>query len=352
MRVGYALTIAGAGAVLFGALALGWQHFEIAGLSASAWEVPPAGQLVVSLALVVAALGAAGLWRRRAVWAVAAAIATFFLLTWIVVADATAGSAFEVPPDERVSMGLGHDLALAGALLALFGAIVALSAPRVFRRDVDCLRVAVLWKGGILAEQLLQDTRTWRVGAGPRNDLVVPSDALPERFPLFRSRRPGRYELGISDSLHARLSLRGETQPAWKAGARAAAEGSDPEGRALRWVALEPDDWGVLHLREGDLRVFFQHVAPPRPAEVKLSTGRLVFDEVVMAAVSVSFLLQLGFLFAAVFTWDASPKVPERSASAASVRTLRTEAVIADPLPRPRPATSEAGSAPTPAPSP
>ena len=299
MIIGHLISLIGAVLVCIGAAVLDWQEFVLAGVATKGFLVAPAGQIVLGLGGLIALTSLAGAFtRRRKQFATASVIVASFLIAWVVLANVTKASAFALMPHETVNLLDGYTVAFWGAIVAFIGPLVVFaSEPRLSPKD-NFLRVALIWNKTVLEERLLTEGETFTVGESARNNFVVPADKLPAKFPLFRAgRKRGSYSIGLSADLDGEVTINGDTRPI-----AAFAGSADNTVGGVPYKKIMPGDWGTVQL--GELAVFFQYVQPEPRSSRK---GLLVFDEYVLSAVSISMIIQVGFLLTSIFTWKVDP---------------------------------------------
>ena len=297
MKVGHILALIGAALVIAGAAALDWQHFALAEITARGLDVPITGQGVVGLGAGIALFSLLGLFtRKRKQFATVSLFLAVCLFGWLAAAHVTRSSSFELMAFEIVDMGVGYTMAAWGAFLGFFGALVVLASEPAWDPKATFLRVALLWGDTVVQEKVLQEPQTFRIGEDLRNDFIIPARALPKQFPLFRAGHRGQYAIGLTSELDGEITVNQDTQPIAEFVKR-----STENKSGVNFVDIGMGDWGMLHL--GELSVFFQFVQPDAGVSKK---GFLVFDEVVVAAVAVSFLVQVGFLWWSVTNWQES----------------------------------------------
>ena len=297
MKKGHFLALLGAVLVLVGAAVLPWQTFHLAGLTALGYQVPPAGQVVAGLAGLIALTSLLGLLtRKRKQFATASLIVSCFLIGWLVVSHVLRSSEmiFELQKYEVVEMAGGYTLAVWGAFLIFFGALVVLAAEPAMDPKAQFLRVALVWGDSVIQERILQEPQTFRVGEDLHNDFIVPAPKLRKKFPLFRAGPKGQYDLGLTTDLEGEVTINQKTMTVSEAVGQATYE-----RRGAHFLPVTPGDWGMVHL--GDLGFFFQFVQPDTRVSKR---GFMAFDENVVAAVAISFIIQLTLLMSTVFLWQ------------------------------------------------
>ncbi|MGM0574565.1 MAG: AgmX/PglI C-terminal domain-containing protein [Myxococcota bacterium] len=297
MKLGHILALVGAALVIVGAGVLDWQHFALAELTAKGFEVPITGQGILGLGAGLVLTSLLGLLtRKRKQFATVSLFLAVSLLGWLVAAHVTRASAFELMPYEVVDMLPGYTMAVWGAFLAFFGALVVLAAEPAWDPQAQFLRVALLWGDTVVQEKVLQEPQTFRIGEDLRNDFIVPAEKLPKKFPLFKAGKGSNYSMGLSSDLEGEITVNQETQPIGEYVKR-----STENKSGVNFVDIGPGDWGMLHM--GEMSIFFQFVQPDSRVAKK---GFLAFDEVVVASICVSFVLQLAFLLGSLFMWEES----------------------------------------------
>lgn len=296
MRIGHIFSLIGAVMVVLGGTVLDWQLFKIAGLTAKGTHVPPAGQIVVGLAVagfIAAALGLAIKAKRRQ-FAGAGLVFAVFTLAYLIIANVTRASSFALMSYEEVELLGGFSLAVLGGFTMFIGPLVVFSSEPPLDPNKDLLRVALLWKGTVLEEKVLEEPQTFTVGEAIRNNLVIPAEKLPQRFPLFKAKANGSYQIGLDNELDGEITINRET----KTIADFAKDGTASGGASF--VNISAGDWGMVHLDEVD--IFFQFVRP----EQRMRAGLLGFDEYVASAIAVSAVIQLMFLVGSIIFWEES----------------------------------------------
>jgi hypothetical protein len=127
------------------------------------------------------------------------------------------------------------------------------------------LRVALVWNGTVYQEKTFSNVTSdvVTVGDSRSNDFIVPADALPERFEMFR-RQGKAYVLRFTSTLEGRLHLGGEdvtfsALPSARGVTKLESATSAGGGSVqLYEVPISDTDWGMVTL--GEVTVFFQFV--------------------------------------------------------------------------------------------
>jgi hypothetical protein len=155
------------------------------------------------------------------------------------------------------------------------------------------LRVAQIWRGEVMAEQLIDEGRSVTLGGQKGCDFTIPElPELPRRYVMFRKSKKG-YLLTLGERMTGKLSLGGVT----KGVAEFLREGGEavdrPDGAAgsFRALPVAPGDWGIVHIDgDADHTVFFQFTSP-EPALSKGMPGWLSWVIVVSVLVQVGIML-------------------------------------------------------------
>jgi len=297
MRVGHAIALLGALLAIIGGTVMDWQHFELADVTARGFEVALAGQAVLLLAaftLLTSALGLAT--RRRYGFAGASLVSALFAFGWLVAGNVGKLDAFAIVPFESVEMLGGYTLAVWGAMFMFVGPLVVLASEPAWKPGSRLLRVALLWKDSVVEEKVLRDARTLTIGDALKNDLVIPDNALPARFPLFRADRRGNYSVGLGGEVAGAITLDGERREVRDVVAKTAL------GDDVAYVPIDAGDWGTLELGT-DLRVFFQFVTPEAR---RRRTGLVRFEETAWSSIAISFFAQVTFVVLGILLWNES----------------------------------------------
>lgn len=127
------------------------------------------------------------------------------------------------------------------------------------------LRVALVWNGTVYQERTFSGitSSVVTVGDSRSNDFIIPAEALPERFEMFRRQGSG-YVLRFASSLEGRVSLGGVERSVSELTSASGVSKSDTAQAAggssvqIYEVSLSEADWGMLSL--GEVTVFFQFV--------------------------------------------------------------------------------------------
>src|SRR5262245_43079740 len=162
-----------------------------------------------------------------------------------------------------------------------------------------CLRLGIILGGRLVEERVIPAWREVTIGREPRNDLIVPVEAVPPRWQLFERRR-GRLVLRLAPTMAARVA-------------------AGTELRALSGGHVCPvADRARGRITAGDATILFQLVSlpPPRPrvqlpASVRGGLGReldRLFSGIVLAS---AFLHLAMVLYLRQVDWPRRPSIEE-----------------------------------------
>lgn len=182
-----------------------------------------------------------------------------------------------------------------GGLLMLLGAVIVFSSRRVFRPDDRFLRIAVLWNGGVIREEVFYEPRNVTMGEELGSTFILPTATvakLPKRLLLFRKDRKRNYEIGLTKDMLGEIKIQSETM------AIADYVQKHGGGGDVHYVPIESGDWGVINV--GELSLFFQFIRPEEPIARK-SVAALSWD--LAASVTFSATIQIAFVLATLFLW-------------------------------------------------
>lgn len=295
MRIGHIIAFLGAVLALVGVVALPWESFELARVTATGIEIPFAGQAVAVFGAVMLISSVLGLaTRRRYQFAGTTLVASLLALGFIVYCYMTKGDAFAVMPGEVITMQVGYTLAIWGSVIGFAGSLVVLASEPAWDPRSQFLRVALLWKDMVIQEKVLQEAQTFTIGDDLRNDFIIPADSLPKKFPLFRAGRKGSYDIGLSREMQGQITVNQQTTEITDF-----VKKSTENVSGVNYVPITLGDWGMVNL--GEMRVFFQFV---QPEARRRRTGLLSLDESVSASVGMSFFVQVAFVVLAVLLWN------------------------------------------------
>jgi hypothetical protein len=321
MRTGHIISLVGAVLALLGALALPWQSFQLAGITAGALDVMPTGGLVVLFTLAALASSALGITTfRRYQFAAAVLGSSLVLFALLVYANMGKGAGLDMMALEHIDMGAGYTVAVWGALLTFVGPLVVFASQPKWTPDMQFLRVAVLWKDSVVEERVLQNPQTVTVGDDIRNAFVIPNDNPNlKRFPLFRAGQKGEYAIGLTRELEGQITVNKKTQPISEF-----IKSATENVAGVNYVPIAFGDWGIVNL--GELRVFFQFIRPDERTRREAKAAPLEFP--VWASIGWSSFIQIGFLLLSILLWD---KEIIRTLNLAAERDLTVEAEVIKP---------------------
>ncbi|MEE2779264.1 MAG: AgmX/PglI C-terminal domain-containing protein [Myxococcota bacterium] len=319
MKIGHVLALIGSLLVVAGTTVLDWQHFTLAELTALAHQVPVTGQGILGLGIAMALTSVLGLvTRKRNQFATVTLFLSVCLFGWLVTAHVTRSSAFSLMPYEIVEMLMGYTVAVWGSFFTFFGALTVLAAEPTWDPNSRFLRVALLWGETVIQERILYEPQTFRIGEDLRNDFIIPSEKLDQKFPLFRAGGDGQYDIGLSSELAGNVTINKETQSIAEF-----VKNSTDNTSGINFRSISPGDWGIVEL--DDLAVYFQFVQQQSRVPRK---GFLAFDEVTVAAIALSFLMQVGFMAYSVLSWQ---ETAIRIVRNNEVKIPKVEAIVIDP---------------------
>lgn len=315
MRIGQIITIVGA---LFAFIGLGLLNplfaslfdgnvvplfeLEVAEKFVYGWDIPVLQTLAIFSGLAAVAAVVAFFLRvkkRIAVTNLLFAVAVIGVTAYVhanaaaLVADAAGGELFR---GEVVIPLEGFAFAYAAGLLMLLGSLVVFAARPVWNRKDRFLRVAVLWNGTIIREEVFFEPTNVTIGEDLASTFVVPTATaanMPTRITLFRKDRKGRYEIGLMPQMTGRIKIQSEQLPLDQYVAKHAG------GAPLHFVPIEAGDWGVVNV--GELSLFFQFVRPEEPIKRK-SLAALPWD--LAATTTLSAVVQVAFILTTLFMWQ------------------------------------------------
>ncbi len=191
----------------------------------------------------------------------------------------------------------GPLLVYLGGLSIFVGALVVFAARPVFRESDRFLRVAVLWNGSIIREDVFFEPKDVTVGEDPESDFVLPTGivaGLPSRIPLFRKAGKQGYNLNVLPQMRGQVNSGEKSLSLEKL---AAEHGASADTAAS--VPLHHDDWGVLNV--GEQSLFFQFV-PPEQQVARKSVAAMPWD--LAASTMLSGTVQVSVILAALFLWQ------------------------------------------------
>jgi TonB family protein len=140
------------------------------------------------------------------------------------------------------------------------------------------LRVAQIWRGEVMAEQLIAEGSSVVLGGQKGCDFTIPElPELPRRYVMFRRGKRG-YVLTLGDRMTGKLSLEGTTKGVVEF-LREGGEAVDrPDGAAgsFRALPVAPGDWGIVHIDgDADHTIFFQFTSREPPLRAPFNSKLL-----------------------------------------------------------------------------
>ena len=299
--IGHVLTLIGAGLVAFGYfnpwLEVGTINHTANGNTLTQGHI----------ALATAGLGAlmtilAFLFKRRALVISESftALVIFGMLAWTVFFPKS-----YVGADYAITLKMGFWYTFLGAAVIQFGALWSFAKGPVISRRSRPLRVAALWNGTVISEQIFDEPHNVTIGENTRKATIpIPEGTnIKNVFKLF-SANPvsGKYTLGLTREMTGTLMLGGKRYTVDEA---IATKTSNRSGGNTTPVSVE--DWGIIHT--GPMAIFFQFIEPERKAGGAI-LGSL--DSNLMATSSFSFIVHVGLVLAMLFMWTEDETIKRR----------------------------------------
>lgn len=299
--IGHIITLIGAGLVVFGVLG-DWLLIDPVGTLIKGNEINPG-----KAALAVAGLGGlmtilAVVLRRRAL-VISNSLTSLFVFGLLAWAFFGASTLFEMKEGWSVKPAQGFWIALGGGFVMLIGALRTFAVGPLMSTNSRPLRVAMLWEGSIIQEQIFDEPKGVTVGHDIRSTFTVPEEAnLPKkRFTLF-SPKGSKYNLALTREMDGTIQLGGERMTIEKA---VTSKSSGTAG--TNSLALNHDDWGILHF--GPLAIFFQFIQPERRIAATFFRS---MDGNVLASAAISGLVHISLILATLFLWEENEVVNRR----------------------------------------
>lgn len=307
--LGHGLTLIGAGLILFGVFTQDWivvlqesadgkpNPFGILG-----WDLV-AGKAAAIMALLVVATTIVSLVVRRRAVLISETLTCVFLFLALAYGAAQGPSEY-ITADWSWTLEQGFLATLIGTIAILLGAL------RVFAQGPDLdpskrpLRVAMLWNGTIIKEQIFDEPHDVTIGEDIRCTFTVPEGSgVSSRFTLFHGNRNGTYNLGLTRDMTGSIEVAGT-----RLSVDEAIDQKSSGVTGTNTVQLHTDDWGLLHV--GPLAVFFQFIQPEKAIA---SGGLATFDANMLATTSVSALFHIGLILATLFLWTENEDIKRRA---------------------------------------
>lgn len=192
-----------------------------------------------------------------------------------------------------MSAGAGFYVLWLGALLALAGVLAVVSSQPRYSAGTRFLRVALLWKGTIIREEVLSEGKTLTVGEDLKNYFPLETDF--RSLPMFKyksGRKNHVYDLALIKNLDGKLHLDGADMDVAQAIRTKTSNTADTNS-----VEIKDGDWGVFKF--GEVQLFFQFT---QPAAAKTKKSIFDFDHSFVASVLLSCAVQIAFLLTIIVT--------------------------------------------------
>ncbi|MFH1532156.1 MAG: hypothetical protein ABIK09_15635, partial [Pseudomonadota bacterium] len=218
-----------------------------------------------------------------------------------------------------LSAGAGFYVLWLGALLALAGVLAVVSAQPRYTSGTRFLRVALLWKGTIIREEVLSEGKTLTVGEDLKNYFPLETDF--RSLPMFKyksGRKNHVYELALLKEMDGKLHLGGADMDVSQA-----IRTKTSNTAAANSVEIRDGDWGVFKF--GEVQLFFQFT---QPAAAKTRKSIFDFDHAFVASVLLSCAVQTAFLLTIIVTpadMNYQARAKEAFAKMIRIETRRAE---------------------------
>jgi hypothetical protein len=256
--IGHLITLVGAALVVIAAMAFPWYITDAvdAGGIVKGWDLAP-GKLAVSVAGAAMLLTIVAIVLQRRVLVVFETLSTILIagaLVWAYFGAHSILGPQSVPFD--IAMGKGFYLTMVGAAVIQFGALWIFGSNPPISLSQRPLRVAMLWNGTVVKEQIFHESHPVRIGTQTKNHFTVPDAiGMPGKMDLFRPAGGGKYSVSLTREMSGRLNLGGESVSVSEA-----IQNKTSGKSGTNEVTLAFDDWGMLQV--GPLTIFFQFVTP------------------------------------------------------------------------------------------
>lgn len=316
MKVGHSISIIGAVLYLVAAILLPWQHFDLAGITATGIEVHWLGLVFAALAGLVAVSSAWGmLTGHRALAMRINGIAGLFLLVWLLVAAGAKRWGLHMMQLEDVGMDMGYILAIWGVVLMVGGVCVVFASMPRWDESTSFLRLLVSSKDRVLQEVVVYEPRVVHLRDELKPEVRNVVSDVQSRLPSFRVTREGDCSVSIPDT-SARLSLNAFDRSAAELMSHAH---SGPHG--LRYATLKHGDRGTIGLDSVGVQFEFVRPVPGR------GTTPLIYWTEVAAFAMVAVLFFAGVALYTVLGWNAEAvrKIPAIETRTASIEPEMAE---------------------------
>jgi len=267
----------------------------------------------MALGLVATALAAWGIARRRGAegpWLAALGgaqlLALAFTYAWV---WPLAG--LEAPT--LVTLDLGFQAGLCGALLVFFGGLVTWASPPIYGEHDRLPRVSLVWNGAVVEDRVLHRRAPLIIGEAQGADITLRLGGLGLHT-LLEPRGDTGWRLILPAGADAALQLEGEQR-------------TEKDGTV--WD-LGHDDFGVLRF-DPDLQVVFGFITPVTDNEVRFGTA---LDPALMA--SLGSVGSAALVLVAVALLQAKDRKRDRFHEALAAREdVSITMVLNDPPPAP-----------------
>ena len=281
----------------------GWNWQAEGATIFSAWHLPIL-QTTAIFSLIAAGIAVVAFFLRRfrkylAALNVIFAVTVFGVMAYVhthatAVIEAAAGQALF--RGESIVTLEGPFFVYGGALMILLSSLIVFAARPVWRKSDRFLRVALLWNGAIIKEEVFFDPTNVTVGEDAGSTFVLPTASvggMPQRIQLFKKDVKGRYELSLMPQMTGNIHLDDQSMAIADYLAKHAAGAADHQ------VPVESGDWGILNI--GDMSLFFQFVPPEAPVKRK-AVAALPWD--LAATTTLSAVVQVAFILTTLFLWQ------------------------------------------------
>lgn len=206
----------------------------------------------------------------------------------------------------QIAMYYGFHLAFLGCAAMTLGFIWTLGSQPILGPDDRLLRVALLWKGKMIKEQIFTEHRDITIGEGVKADFVVPTHEVGKEFPLFRyNHKTKSYSVSLLRDMKGRVNLSGTLSSVTDY----VKKHTSDTMTGTNDVPIKHGDWGVLEF--GDVELFFQFVRP----DVIIGRKPAMRMEGPMVSATLACLFVVGSFFTtAQFYWDPTGSIEHNKA--------------------------------------
>ncbi|MBM4370676.1 MAG: AgmX/PglI C-terminal domain-containing protein [Deltaproteobacteria bacterium] len=219
-----------------------------------------------------------------------------------------------------MSAGAGFWVAWVGTLLSFFGVLAVVSSKPHNTRGVRFLRVAFLWKGSILREEVLAEGRTITVGSDLRNYFPLEADFRSLPVLRFRGGRKSHvYDLALMRrGMEGTVHIDGKDMTVEEC--ISARTSNMAEVNTLR---IKTGDRGILRFGEIQMVFHFQ-----QPTATQAHKSIFDFDHRFANSVLVSLVAQMGLILSIVVSpaeLDFKARSKEALAKMIRIETRKAE---------------------------